>query len=73
MKNLLVYYKYNHMEAGLRQKFRAEFFDKKFSLKVLPPIDFSMVILTVVDNMLQLRFANTSMTVLVFIFLYRVA
>lgn len=60
----IIYYssESDHEEVDLRQTIRLECFGHKFWPKFLPPIDFHMVRLTVVDDMSALCFANTETT-----------
>lgn len=66
-KQLPVQCKQNRMPTYLRRNIQAENFDKKFSLNVLPPNDFHMVMLAAVDDMLTVGYGNTAMTVTMFI------
>lgn len=73
-KELPVHYKRYDMEANPRQKLQAECFVRVFSSNFVPRIDFHMVMIAVVDDMLTLCFATTVIREPVFImWLYSIA
>lgn len=52
------------MDAGGRQEARSNCFSTPFTPNVFPSIDYYIIILTVADGMVMLRFVNTARTVL---------
>lgn len=61
---LLVYCTHYHMEDFSRQNTRARFFDQTFGSKLLHPIDFHMVVLTMVGKRLTRCVGSTATGVL---------